>query len=74
VKKVNWTSRIKPERHIRSERSMAPIVDAISTNVSMASTASERNMGDDNSAADKGRKPLSCFQEDILNMMKQLVI
>uniref|UniRef100_A0A2P2LKW0 Uncharacterized protein LOC105635805 isoform X1 n=1 Tax=Rhizophora mucronata TaxID=61149 RepID=A0A2P2LKW0_RHIMU len=51
--------KIKPERDIKSERRMSPIVDAISKNDCEIAPTSKRNKGDDNNAADKGRKPLS---------------
>lgn len=49
----------KPERQKRSEKIKASIDDAISTNTSIVCPTSERNIDDDNSAADNGRNPLS---------------
>lgn len=66
--KITQVTLTKPERQKRSEKIMASIDDAISTNTSMACPASDRNTGDDNRAADKGRKPLSCFNRNILNI------
>lgn len=41
---------------------MASIDDVISTNMSIARPASERNIDDDNSATARGRNPRSCVQ------------
>lgn len=41
---------------------MASIDDVMSTNMSIACPTSERKIEDDNSAADKGRNPLSWLQ------------
>lgn len=61
-KKKRNASINRPDRQKRSERIMAPMDEAISKYTSVASPTSERNVGDDNSAADKGRQPLSCKQ------------
>jgi hypothetical protein len=57
-----------PERQKRSEKIMASIDDAISTNTFMACPTSDRNVDDDKRAADKGRNPLSCFPINMLNI------
>lgn len=44
---------------------MASINDVISTNMSIACPPSERKIEDDNSAADKGRNPLSWLQTQL---------
>ena len=56
---------VKPERQKRSERIMVSRYEAISTNMSIACPISDRKIEDDNSAADKGKNPLSCLQQNI---------
>lgn len=47
---------------------MASIEDTISKNTSMILVSSERIIEDDNSAAEREKKPLSCFQKHIYNI------
>ena len=49
---------------------MASIEDTISKITSMILLSSERIMEDDNSAAERGKNPLSCFQKHIYSIKK----
>lgn len=55
---------IKPERQKRRERTRASIDDAISIKISAAGPLANRSTGDDNKAADRGKKPLSCLKKN----------
>lgn len=66
----------KPERQKRRESSMASIEAAMSTKMSIVWPVSERNKGEDNKAADRGRNPLSCFHkaiQKVLTLQKQII-
>lgn len=52
---------IKPERQKRSERIIDSIDDVIPIKISAAGPLAKCNIGDDNKAADRGKKLLSCI-------------
>ena len=52
----------KPERENRRERIIDSIDDAIPIKISAAGPLAKCNIGDDNKAADTGKKLLSCLQ------------
>lgn len=56
---------IKPERQKRRERRMDSIDDVISINISAVGPLAKCITGDDNKAADRGKKPLSCSTKNI---------
>jgi hypothetical protein len=52
---------VEPERQKRRERTIDSTDDAIPIKISAAAPLAECNIGDDNKAADRGKKLVSCI-------------